>query len=379
MNLHRPSDFPRSPEDLDPQWLAHVLSPFFPDIGQVRALHWERIGTGQMGYNVRARLEYAGAKGVGGPPSLVCKFASLDPASRATGIALRSYEIETNFYRQLASRIALPVPRCFFAAFDPTSGDFLIMLEDFSKAETGNQLQSCTPRQARNALDALAAIHAATWNHPSLAELEWLNRRNNEQVAQLASFVESAAPVFLERYQHALEARHVRVLEEFLPLMRKWMELERGPRALVHGDFRPDNLLFLQTRAAPYRAIVVDWQTASWGSPFADLAYFIGGAFEPAERRQYEGDLLQFYCRGLRRRGVRDLSFLRCVEEHTLFAFAGIVMAVGASVLVERTARGDEMFLTMFARHAQHVLDLNAFSIFEPNRFAKLREDRGRF
>ncbi|GBD25211.1 hypothetical protein HRbin30_00526 [bacterium HR30] len=372
-----PRDFPRSPEDLDPQWLTHVLEPFFPDLGQVRALRYERIGTGQMGLNVRAWLDYEGGKRVTGPASLVCKFASRDPASRATGVALRSYEIETNFYRQVASRIPLPVPRCFFAGFDPEGGDFLLVLEDVTPAEVGDQLVPCTLEQARSALDALAAIHAATWNHASLSELEWLNRRNSEQLAQIAGFVQAAAPVFLQRYSAQLEARHVRVLEEFLPLVTEWLELPRGPFALVHGDFRPDNLLFLHQRAAPYRVLVVDWQTVSWGAPLADVAYFIGGAFDPQQRRRYESDLLQFYCQRLRRRGVRDLSFLRCAEDHTFFSFGGLVMAVAAAVLVERTPRGDEMFLTMFARHAQHVLDLAAFSVFEPKRLAKLRDDRG--
>jgi hypothetical protein len=35
-------------------------------------------------------------------------------------------------------------------------------------------------------------------------------------------------------------------------------------------------------------------------------------------------------------------------------------MAVGASMMVERTDRGDRMFLTMAARHARHALDLEA-------------------
>ncbi|MCX8073328.1 MAG: ecdysteroid 22-kinase family protein [Candidatus Binatia bacterium] len=379
MNANADSDFPRSPEQLDPQWFTRVLLPFFRDLGQVRALAWERIGTGQMGCNVRVALDYECPQQACGPPSLVCKFASPDPTSRATGLALRSYEIETNFYRQVAAHFPLPVPRCFFAAFDPTNGDFLIVLEDIRKGEAGDQLASCTLQQARSALDALAAIHAATWAQPSLAALDWLPRRTPEQNAQLVAFFQAAVPGFLERYGGELAARHLRVLEEFAPRFAEWVELPRGPFALVHGDFRPDNLLFLRHRAAPYRTLVIDWQTCSWGPPFADVAYFIGGAFEPEERRRYEGDLLQFYFERLRRRGVRSLSFLRCVEDHSVFAFSGITMAVAAAMLVERTTRGDRMFLTMFARHAQHVLDLGALSIFEPRRLAKLRDDRQPF
>jgi len=375
MSFATVANFPRSPAELDPSWLHHTLTPFFPDLPPVRALQCERMGTGQMGHNVRVALEYDGSPGLA-PHSLVCKFPSLDPMSRATGVALRSYEIETNFYRQLASRIQLPVPRCFFASCDPNTGDFLIVLEDVRGAEPGDQLASCTLAQARCAIDALAAIHAATWERPELASLEWLNRSNEERRAQVVQFFQAAVPGFLDRYASALEARHVRVLDEFLSLMPLWSELPRPPFALQHGDFRPDNLLFLRNRSSPYRTLVVDWQTASWGPPLADLAYFIGGAFEPDDRRRYEGDLLVFYWERLRRRGVRGVSFIRCVEDHSLYAFAGIVMAVAAAMLVERTPRGDHMFCTMFARHAQHVLDLQAFSVLEPRMVARLREHR---
>jgi hypothetical protein len=38
-------------------------------------------------------------------------------------------------------------------------------------------------------------------------------------------------------------------------------------------------------------------------------------------------------------------------------------MAFAASMLVERTERGDQMFLTMARRHAAHVLDLSSHEL----------------
>ena len=40
--------------------------------------------------------------------------------------------------------------------------------------------------------------------------------------------------------------------------------------------------------------------------------------------------------------------------------FAGVMMAIISSMLVERTDRGDEMFMTMLQRHCEHVLDIDA-------------------
>jgi len=39
---------------------------------------------------------------------------------------------------------------------------------------------------------------------------------------------------------------------------------------------------------------------------------------------------------------------------------SGIVMTVVASMIVEQTERGDDMFMAMASRHAAHVRDLEA-------------------
>jgi len=51
-----------------------------------------------------------------------------------------------------------------------------------------------------------------------------------------------------------------------------------------------------------------------------------------------------------------------CYRDYVRATFAGLIMAVGASMLVERTERGDKMFMAMAERHAQHALDLDAIA-----------------
>src|SRR6185312_62774 len=41
-------------------------------------------------------------------------------------------------------------------------------------------------------------------------------------------------------------------------------------------------------------------------------------------------------------------------------SFFGVMMAIVSSMLVERTQRGDQMFMTMLQRHCDHVLDTDA-------------------
>jgi hypothetical protein len=44
-------------------------------------------------------------------------------------------------------------------------------------------------------------------------------------------------------------------------------------------------------------------------------------------------------------------------------SFFGVMMAIVSSMLVERTERGDAMFMTMLQRHCEHVLDTDALAI----------------
>jgi hypothetical protein len=43
--------------------------------------------------------------------------------------------------------------------------------------------------------------------------------------------------------------------------------------------------------------------------------------------------------------------------------FGGVLMAVVAAMVVQRTERGDLMFLTSTTRHAQHALDSDASAL----------------
>jgi thiamine kinase-like enzyme len=133
--------------------------------------------------------------------------------------------------------------------------------------------------------------------------------------------------------------------------------LRNGPRTATHGDFRLDNFLFQPDHPEP---VVVDWQTAVWTGAAYDVAYFIGGCLTTDDRRDHQDDLLAHYHDTLCRLGVRDYSLDQLRADVRVESFAGILMAIVASMVVERTDRGDLMFLTSTMRHAQHAIDEDA-------------------
>lgn len=354
----RPSS-PRSPADVTLEWLADVLcaSRAAPEARLV-ALEASPVGTGQMGSSVRYALAWT-PPGPGAPRSVVCKFASADLLSRETGLRLRTYEVEVEFYRTLARTVGIRTPACHFADIDLATGEFVLVLEDLAPAEQGDQLAGCTVAQAALALEELAKLHVPRWGDAGLARLPWLNRNTPEALATSSQLLPALLPGFLERYASALAPEHVTAAERLMASLGAWLADRESPFVVQHGDYRVDNMLFGTAAGGPPLA-VVDWQTAVWGAPLGDVAYFLGGSLPTELRRAHERALVRAYWEAIRAGGVRGFSWERCWSDYRKLTHAGLLMAICASMLVVQTARGDEMFLTMARRHATHVLDLDA-------------------
>jgi hypothetical protein len=350
----------RHARDVTPEWLTAVLgrAGALAEGASVVSFETAPIGTGQMADTTRFTLTFdpPGA----GPASVVGKFASADDQSRGTGLALRAYEVEVRFYREVASRVGARLPKTYLAEVEPDTGWFTLLMEDIAGAAQGDQIEACGPDVAAAVLEEMAGLHAPCWEAPELEGLEWLNRSTPESDGFLVALVSSLLPGFLERYADHLAPEHQEVCRRFAEHLPVYLSLRGGPRTASHGDFRLDNLLF---QADDPRPVVVDWQTTGWAGASVDVAYFIGGCLSTRDRRTHEPELLAHYHAALCRRGVGDYSLEQLRADARRDTFAGILMAVVASMVVQRTERGDLMFLTSATRHAQHALDADALAL----------------
>jgi Ecdysteroid kinase-like family len=359
----------RLPEDLTREWLAAALGT-----GPIDALSIESIGTGQMSESRRVMIDYARGPD-NGPPTVVLKTASADQNSRSTGVGLGIYDREVRFYRELAPRLGGPLAGCHFAVIDPGEGWFTLLLEDVSPAVQGDQIAGCTVEQARLALQALAKLHAPLFADPQLGATPWLNQEN----VLSQGLMNQLLPAFLERHGERVLPEHQEVCRRFVASLDGWVSDRRPPLGLVHGDYRLDNMLF-GAQEAPRRFVVVDWQTVSWGPVMTDASYFLGGSLTLEDRRAHEQELVREYYDALGAHGVGGFDWADCWREYRRQSFLGVLMTVGPAVIVERTERGDEMFLTTLARYAQQVLDLDALELLPPpgsGRPPALRPDPG--
>ena len=352
--------FPRAPEDVTAAWLDGVLRDSGAlRAGRLAAFQSAVVGTGQMGTSVRYALSYDDDPAAA-PRSVVCKFASSDPTSRSTGVTLRTYEVEVSFYRDVARTVGMTIPACHAAEIDLATGEFVLVLEDLAPCVQGDQLAGCTVDQAALAMDELAKLHAPRWNDPALASVEWLNRNNSDQSQAFSEmFLPQLLPGFLERYADRLTAEEVQLAELLMQRIGRFVRDRPGPRAVQHGDYRLDNMLF-GTPDGGHPLAVVDWQTVVWGPPAFDASYFLGAGLQVEDRRRDERDLLRRYHDGLRAGGVTDYGWDDLWRDYRRYAWGGFLMALGASMMVVQTPRGDDMFMTMIRRHGAQIGDLDA-------------------
>jgi hypothetical protein len=348
------------PDAVTGDWLTGVLELAGVLHGaRVVAVDQEDIGTGQVGANVRYRLRYDRPH-TAAPASIVGKFAARDEASRAAGVATRTYETEVAFYRDLAATVDVSRPVCFYESIEPGTADVVLLLEDMAPAEPGDQIAGCGPAQAELAMDEAARLHGPRWGDPALLDHRWLAEgvESGPMVADLYAFTWDQ---FIERYAGRLESGALDVGRELREKVHHWLEHRPPALTLIHGDYRLDNMLFGPRVVPASRPLtVVDWQTVRLGCGPLDVAYFLGAGLDVATRRAHEHRLVARYHGALEAYGVEDYPFEACWEDYRRFSYAGYLMAVVASILVGRTDRGDDMFMAMAHRHAAQITDLAA-------------------
>ncbi len=338
-----------APELLTPSWVSDALETSIDDI------RLEPVGTGQMCDSVRLHLSY-GAGGEG-PTTVIAKLPAADPTSRTTALNLRSYEIEVRFYQLLAPDLPMRTPNILYSDIDTATASFVLLMEDMAPARQGDQLAGCSVEEATVAIDELPKLHAPRWGDPKLADYDWLHR--DPETGRM--FMLGMLPVFWsgfrERYVDRLGAEVHEAGDALFAHLERYLTIDDEPLTICHGDYRLDNLLFGSPKAP---IAVVDWQTCAHGPAMSDVAYFIGAGLLADDRRPAEEGLVHRYHDALVAAGVDDYDFERCWTGYRRGTFAGLIMAIAASMLVERTDRGDDMFMAMAHRHAQHALDLDA-------------------
>ncbi|MEM6703899.1 MAG: aminoglycoside phosphotransferase family protein [Acidobacteriota bacterium] len=344
-------------DDVTASWLTETLRSVGHDV-TVSDVTQQQIGTGQIGKCIRYTLTFDGDAG-SAPRTLVGKFASDDETSRQAGILFQNYLKEVMFYRELQRRVTIRTPTCYYAEIEGEGPVFALLLEDMHPAVQGDQITGCSAAVARAAVLELSGLHAPLWNDASILGVDWIGEPEPESIRENAERYETLLPGFLERFGADLTAGQIDILGKLAGADSPVTAGSPEPFSLVHIDYRLDNLLIDSLGDEP-AVTAVDWQSITVGNPLTDVAYFLGAGLLSEERRRCEEEIVRAYYDRIVAAGVTDYGWTDCWTDYRRGVYSGFWVTVIASMLVQETERGNEMFLTMARRHSQQAIDLGS-------------------
>ncbi|WAJ43380.1 phosphotransferase [Mycobacterium sp. Aquia_216] len=342
-----------SSDELTPEWFTRALGSAGSEVTDVRI---DQVGGGAMCRMVRAALTWDGANG--SPESVIVKFPTSDAGTRALAQAMRMYELEVRFYRDLLPHLAdVSTPTCHFAELDEATGAFTLVLADLSgRTRPGDVLTESTEDDCGAVLTELAHLQGASWNSPTTAAMPWL--ADHQRTVEVFDSMPAGLEPWLARFGHSLEPPQVALFETVIPQAGKWIRSWDGPSVVQHGDLRTDNVLF-SLDPGP-RATLLDFQTVRLGPPGMDPAYFLGSSLSTETRRRAERELLAEFHDRLTATGVSGYDFNDCFRAYREGALYAVYLFCGLSSRVAPSERVDRVIADQTRRYADMALDLEA-------------------
>lgn len=348
--------FPLTPEEFSREWVEQAFSA---QAGSLHSLRFEPVGTGQVCDSYRFSCDWAADDSACLPASFIAKCPSADANSRGAAATFHLYDIEVGWYRDFATASGVNCPLPYYATIGTDEQSFALLLQDMAPASQGDQLAGASLAQVRSALSEAATLHAYRPTQVRLEETSWV-LHGEKNSAYLRAAIAASYAAFSTRFAGRLSEDILDLGERLTGKLASYYERQPLERCIAHGDMRLDNILYSDDGAT---ACLVDWQTTHLGSAAADVAYLIGTSFaDPATRAREERGLVESY---LARRAAigAAVDFATFWADYRLHAFSGFLMAITASLTVQQTERGDEMFALMAERPATMALDLDSLAL----------------
>ncbi|XP_063827837.1 uncharacterized protein LOC135077227 [Ostrinia nubilalis] len=186
--------------------------------------------------------------------------------------------------------------------FSETNSE-VIILEDITKLgfKTNDRFEVMHMKFAELAIEQLAKLHAVSFviqnedpkyfenNIKSLHSLVQVNSHTQDHHKRTYNIaietLEDEAKIKFDNYYPTIK-------EKFLKMYRNSSE---GAICLVHGDYRPNNILVKDVDGVPSAVFPVDYQLASFDNPILDFIFFIFLGTDQKFRKQHLEHLKNVY------------------------------------------------------------------------------------
>lgn len=342
------SQFPTSPEALSKEWLSKVLNTEVTDFSA--SLLGE--GVGVIGLVSRVTMQTSE-----GEKSLIAKFAAAAEENRVIANTYSMYLREYRFYTELAKNIPINAPRCYHGEYDFDTNEFVLLLEEITGMELGDQVKGCSEDEAQLIIETLAAMHKSTWLAGDDVQIDHHN--SEAQIQGMTMGFEMGWPAVKELFPEIVTDE---VFALGQPLAGKVESLLAKvcahPHCLAHGDLRLDNVFFGEGEI-----YLVDYQAICKSAPEHDLAYFVTQSLKPEVRNAR--DWVAIYHGLLTADGI-EYSLEDCRARYQACALYFLCYAaVICSALDLGNERGKMMGETLLGNSVDSILELKAFDLLQ--------------
>lgn len=263
----------RSDETLDEEGLERYLRGRLP--GATGPMRVEQFPHGHS--NLTYLLRFDGVE-------YVLRRPPLGPVAPTAHDMSREYRVLSAVWRPLP---VAPRPLLLCEDASVIGGTFYVMerrrgivIREALPPELRDDL-SLRGRVSEAAVDTLAKLHRLDWKAVGLG-------------GRPMGYLERQVRGWAERYDRA-KTRDIPEVRE----LERWLAARMpapGPPALLHNDFKFDNLML--DAADPTRVVaVLDWEMAAIGEPLADLGGFLAywpERADPPARREVVGDVTTY-------------------------------------------------------------------------------------
>src|SRR5215813_1771821 len=157
---------PRTIEGISAPWLTDVLrGAGILRRATFRAVDVHAIGEGLGFLSGRARVTISyDQTEEGAPASVVVKLPASIKECIAFAESTHAYEREIRFYREVAPRTPIRVPRMFATIMEPADDVFVLVMEDLKGLTVGDQVIGMSRAQVLAAVRTIAPLHALWWD-----------------------------------------------------------------------------------------------------------------------------------------------------------------------------------------------------------------------
>ncbi|AXK86079.1 Phosphotransferase enzyme family protein [Nocardia farcinica] len=342
-------DVPVSGETITPEWLTAVLCR---DVPGAEAVSFE-TADGSVGTSTRVaiRVQYNETGAVAGLPTRLFAKTTTAFSQRILLGGGKMIDGETRFFRDFRPQVEMEAPIGYWGAADAGSWRSIALMEDIA-ATRGAQFIEPNARIGRDQMEDLvrnlARLHRTFWTHPDIAVLKTTTEALQAYLAAID--MKKRCAVGLRRAASVVpEALHGQSERLWAGVARAIdIATDEMPQTLLHGDPHIGQTYRTDTGRMGF----VDWQVVMRGGWAHDFAYTVNSGCEPADRREWDRELLTAYLDELGELGGKAPSFDEAwlaYRQQSMFAYAAWAFTIGRAAYQPKM-QSEETCLTLLRR-----------------------------